>query len=58
MKTAALILALGAFATPSFAGGMNDAVMEPMTIVEDTASSANDNWAGIVLTLLLVGAAL
>ncbi|MGB3177993.1 MAG: hypothetical protein WBA90_08965 [Albidovulum sp.] len=58
MKTAALILALGAFATPALSGGMNDAVMEPDVIVEDTASSANDNWAGIVLTLLLVGAAL
>jgi ABC-type spermidine/putrescine transport system permease subunit I len=56
MKKFGLALALGLFATGALAGGI-EPVMDPV-VVEAAASSANDNWAGIVLTLLLIGTAL
>ena len=56
MKKLGLALALSIFATGAMAGGM-DPVMDPV-VMEAAASSANDNWAGIVLTLLLLGTAL
>ena len=56
MKTFALALALSAAASASLAGGI-EPVMDPV-VVATAASSANDNWAGITLTLLLLAAAL
>jgi hypothetical protein len=57
MKGFGLALALSVFATASLAGGIEPA-MDPVFVEEEAASSANDNWAGIILTLLLIGAAL
>ena len=52
MKKPGLALVFGVFATATLAGGI-EPVMETAA-----ASSASDNWAGIALTLLLLGTAL
>ena len=56
MKKLGLALVFGVVATASLAGGI-EPVMDPVA-VEAAASSANDNWVGIALTLLLIGTAL
>ncbi|MCB2092875.1 MAG: hypothetical protein H6901_03305 [Rhodobacteraceae bacterium] len=57
MKKPGLALVFGVFATATLAGGI-EPVMETAVMETAAASSASDNWAGIALTLLLLGTAL
>ena len=39
------------------AGGLSEPAMDPAVVAADAASSGGDNWVGIVMTLLVFGAA-
>ena len=52
LANAVLIIGL----TPAFAGGVTEPVMEETIITADTASSGGDNWVGVMMTLLVLGA--
>lgn len=56
MKKVALAAALSVAATTAFAGGLDEPIIEPAIIVEDTGSSAGGILVPILL-LVLVGAA-
>ena len=56
MKKVALAAALSLAATTSFAGGLDEPIIEPEIIVEDTSSSAGGILVPIML-LVLLGAA-
>ena len=55
MKRLALVLIC--LASVAHAGGMAEPVMEPAVLEAETASSANDNWVGIMMLALTIGAA-
>lgn len=57
MKTALTILALLGGLSPAVAGGMAEPVMDQTIILSDTASSGGDEWVGIMMTVLVFGAA-
>ena len=53
-------LALSAFfctVAVASAGGLSEPAMDPAVVEAETASSGADNWVGIVMTLLVFGAA-
>lgn len=56
MKKIALAAALSVAATTAFAGTMEEPMIEPMIIVEDTSSSAG-GWIVPVLFLAVIVAA-
>jgi hypothetical protein len=56
MKTTLIAGLIMASLTPAFAGGMTEPVMEESVIIADTASSGGDNWVGIMMTVLVLGA--
>ena len=59
MKRLVLAVALSYLAAPAFADGPSVPIIEPeVIIVETAASSGGDNWVGILLTLIVFGAAL
>lgn len=59
MKALALTLALtAAMSQTALAGGLPEPAMEPAVIAADTASSAGDDWVGILMTALVFAAAL
>lgn len=55
MKKVALAVALSAAASTAFAGGLDEPIVEPEIIVEDTGSSGG--WIVPVLLLVLLGVA-
>jgi hypothetical protein len=57
MKTSIVALLLASSLSPAFAGGMTEPVMEVEVVAADTASSGGDEWVGIMMTLLVFGAA-
>jgi hypothetical protein len=56
MKKLALAAALSVAATTAFAGGLEEPIVEPVIIEEDTAGSGGD-WIIPVILLALIGAA-
>jgi hypothetical protein len=56
MKKIALAAALSAFASSAFAGGLEEPIVEPVIIEEDTSGS-NASWVIPVILLALIGAA-
>lgn len=58
MKSLILALAFVGFGVPALAGGLGEPAMDPAVVAADAALSAGDNWVGIVMTLLVFGAAL
>lgn len=56
MKKLALAAVLSAAATHAFAGGLEEPIVEPVIIEEDTAGS-DGGWIIPVLLLALVGVA-
>ena len=56
MKTAILAATLCLAAVPALAGGYAEPVMDPAVVAD--AVTANDNWVGILMTLLVFAAAL
>jgi hypothetical protein len=57
MKKTIVAILLASNLSPAFAGGLTEPVMETEVILADTASSGGDNWVGIMMTLLVFGAA-
>ena len=57
MKTLLLALAFLGAGLPALAGGLAEPAMDAAVVEAQTASSGNDNWVGIVMTLLVFGAA-
>jgi hypothetical protein len=57
MKKTVIAVLLASTLSPALAGGVTESVMETEVIVADTASSGGDNWVGIMMTLLVFGAA-
>jgi len=55
MKKVALAAALSMAATTAFAGGLDEPIVEPEIIVEDTGTAGG--WVVPVLLLVLLGAA-
>ena len=55
MKKVALAIALSAAASTAFAGGLDEPVVEPQIIVEDTGTAGG--WIVPLLLLVLAGAA-
>ncbi len=55
LKVSALALLV---ATPSFAGGMSEPIMEPIVIEETAASSSRAGILVPILALILIAAAL
>ena len=58
MKKLVMALALVGSAVPALAGGLSEPAMDPAVVVAETASSGGDNWVGVLMTLLVFGAAL
>lgn len=56
MKPVLLAATLALAAAPALAGGYAEPVMEPAVIAE--AVTADHTWVGILMTLLVFGAAL
>ena len=56
-RLSGVVLAVG-MAFPAFAGGLTEPAMDPEVVAADVASSGGDNWVGVVMTLLVLGAAL
>jgi len=50
---AAILLALSGAA---YADGVSDAKIEP-AVIQDATVSSNDNWVGLVMTLIVFGVA-
>lgn len=57
MKTLILALVVLGTGLPALAGGLSEPAMDPAVVEAQTASSGSDNWVGIVMTLLVFGAA-
>ena len=57
MKKLVLILALVGSAGPVVAGGLGEPAMDPAVVAEDVASSGSDNWVGVMMSLLVLVAA-
>jgi hypothetical protein len=57
MKTTRIALLVVGSLSPAFAGGMTEPVMEVGVVAAETASSGGDEWVGIMMTLLVFGAA-
>jgi hypothetical protein len=57
MKTTLVAMLITSSLSPASAGGMPEPVMQEAVIVADTASSGGDNWVGIMMTVLVFGAA-
>jgi|AntRauMFilla1563_2_1112583.scaffolds.fasta_scaffold61006_1 hypothetical protein len=56
MKKIALAATLSIAATAGFAGGLDEPIVEPVIIEEDTSGS-NASWVIPVILLALIGAA-
>jgi hypothetical protein len=57
MKTILATLLIVSSLSPAIAGGLPEPVMEEEVIITDTASSGGDEWVGIMMTVLVLGAA-
>jgi hypothetical protein len=57
MKKLVIAFALIAAVSPALAGGLTEPAMDPAIVAADT-SSGGDNWVGVMMTLLVLGAAL
>ena len=58
MKSLMAAVVVVGLACPAGAGGLSEPAMDPVVVAAETASSGNDNWVGIIMTLLVFGAAL
>lgn len=58
MKKLVMALALVGSVAPAFAGGLSEPAMDPAVVAAETASSGGDNWVGVLMTLLVFGAAI
>ncbi len=57
MKKLLLTLALISAVSPALAGGLTEPAMDPAVVAAET-SSGGDNWVGVMMTLVVLGAAL
>lgn len=57
MKAIVAAAALMAMTQMSAAGGMPEPQMEPAVIEADTAASANHDWVGVVMILMVAATA-
>ena len=58
MKKLMVALVVVGLTGPALAGGLSEPAMDAAVVAAETASSGGDNWVGIVMTLLVLGAAL
>ena len=58
MKKLSIALVVVALAGPAVAGGLSEPAMDPAVVAAETSSSGSDNWVGIVMTVLVLAAAL
>ncbi len=58
MKSLMAALVVVGLACPAVAGGLSEPAMDAAVVAAETASSGNDNWVGIIMTLLVFSAAL
>lgn len=58
MKEFLVLVAFFGMVVSASAGGLTEPAMDPAVVEAETASSASDNWVGIVLTLLVFGTAI
>ena len=58
MKKLMVALVVVGLVRPALAGGLSEPAMDAAVVAAETASSGGDNWVGIVMTLLVLGAAL
>ena len=58
MKRVLVALMVTGLAGAAAAGGLSEPAMDAAVVAAETASSGNDSWVGIVMTLLVFGAAL
>lgn len=58
MKKLVMALLVVGSAGPVFAGGLTEPTMDPAVVAADTSSSGGDNWVGVMMSLLVLGAAL
>jgi hypothetical protein len=56
MAGAAGLLVAGLASGTALAGGMAAPVMDEAVVAEDAASSADDNWVGILMLVLVAAA--
>jgi hypothetical protein len=57
MKKLVIALALVASVGPVTAGGLTEPAMDPAVVTAETGSSGGDNWVGIMMLVLVLGAA-
>lgn len=58
MKEFLVLVAFFGMVVTASAGGLAEPAMDPAVVAAETAASGADNWVGIVMTLLVFGAAL
>lgn len=56
MKRIFFGIVFSCLASAAMAGGMTEPVMEPAVVEAETASSGGDNWVGLLMLALVVGA--
>ena len=56
MKKLVIALALIATVSPALAGGLTEPAMDAAVVAAET-SSGGDNWVGVMMMLLVLGAA-
>lgn len=58
MKRFLLAFALVTLVSPAAAGGLTEPAMDPVVVAAETASSGDDNWVGVLMLVLVFGAAI
>ena len=58
MKKLGIALVVLGTGLPAVAGGLGEPTMDPVVVAAETSSSSGDNWVGVMMSLLVLGAAL
>lgn len=58
MKTILMAFAVALLVSPVAAGGLTEPAMDPAVVATETASSGDDNWVGVMMLVLVFGAAI